>query len=127
MRITIHQTGSDADLREQRCCVCRQRFYLGPASCLLFSGCDSGRGKEVLWGEVCPACIEGGPDHIQGWLDGRARWSRMIAEQETEAAEEGITDCPTLDEVLAAESYYERPMFRTGQEYEDALSRGEVD
>jgi len=50
----------------------------------------------------------------------------MSAAQKTQAAEEGITDCPTLDEVLAAESFYERPMFRTPEEYDAAISRGEI-
>jgi hypothetical protein len=50
----------------------------------------------------------------------------MTAEQEEQAANEGVEDCPTLDEVLAAEAFYERPMFETGEEYEDALRRGEI-
>lgn len=50
----------------------------------------------------------------------------MAAEQQTVAADEGITDCPTLDEVLAAETFYERPMFRTAQEFDDAVAKGEA-
>ena len=50
----------------------------------------------------------------------------MAAKQQTLAAEEGITDCPTLDEILAAEAFYERPMFRTPEEYDAALSRGQI-
>ncbi len=101
MRITLHQTGSDADLGEQGCCICKQRFHLGPASCLAFSG----PAPEVLWGEVCPACIERGQDYIQATLDWKAGWTRMAAQQQTVAAEEGISDCPTLDEVLAADAF----------------------
>jgi len=122
MRITVHQTGSDADLGEQHCCICRQRFHLGPVCCLAFSG----PAPEVLWGEVCSACVQGGPDYIQRWLDSNAWFARMSAAQKTEAAEEGISDCPTLEEVLVAESFYERPMFRTPEEYDAAISRGEI-
>lgn len=42
------------------------------------------------------------------------------------AAEEGIIDCPTIEEVLAAEAFYERPMFETGEEYMEALGRGDI-
>ena len=122
MRITVHQTGSDADLGEQHCCICRQRFHLGPVSCLAFNG----PAPEVLWGEVCSACVQGGPDYIQRWLDSFAWSARMSAAQKTEAAEEGISDCPTLEEVLVAEAFYERPMFRTPEEYDAAISRGEI-
>lgn len=125
MRITVHQTGSDADLGEQHCCICGQRFHLGPVSCLAFSGPAPG-GGEVLWGEVCSACVQGGPDYIQERLDSKAWSARMSAAQKTEAAEEGISDCPTLEEVLVAESFYERPMFRTPEEYDRAISRGEI-
>lgn len=122
MRIKLQQTGSDVDLGELRCCICRRGFYLGPVTCWAIS-----EGSKVLWGEVCPACIEEGPERMQHRLEMRAWLARETAEQNTEAAEEGISDVPTLDELLAAETFYERPMFRTPQEFEDALSRGEID
>jgi hypothetical protein len=56
----------------------------------------------------------------------KARWARWTAEQETQAADEGVEDCPTLDEVLAAEAFYGRAMFETGEEFDDALRRGEI-
>jgi hypothetical protein len=56
----------------------------------------------------------------------KARWARWTAEQEEQAANEGIEDCPTLDEVLAAEAFYGQPMFKTGEEFDDALRRGEI-
>ncbi len=121
MRITLNQTGSNDDMQEQHCCICSGRFYLGPATCFAYS--DNGR---CLWGEVCPRCIAGGPEEIQRRLDMKARWARLTAEQEEQAADEGVEDCPTLDEVLAAETFYGRPMFKTGEEYEDALRRGEI-
>lgn len=112
---------------EQRCCICRGRFHLGPVSCFAYQ--DDGR---VLWGEVCPRCIAGGPGEIQDQLDRKARWARLGAEQDEQAADEGVEDCPTIDEVLAAEAFYERPTFETSQEYDDALraseaTRGEID
>jgi hypothetical protein len=121
MRITLQQTASRDDLGALRCCICRCTFHLGPATCWAIDE------SNVLWGEVCPSCIERGPEHIEFVLKHHAWWARIIAEQETSAAEEGITDCPTLDEILVAESYYERPMFETGAEYMAALERGEID
>ena len=106
MRLYIEQTESIEDLGEQRCCLCRGRFYLGPASCLASS--DNGL---IVWGEVCPRCIADGPEEIQRQLDSRAKWARWKAEQETEAAAEGVGDCPTVDELLAAEVLYEHPIY----------------
>lgn len=121
MRITLQQTGSNEDLGRARCCLCHRNFHLGPVTC-----CAISEESNILWGEVCPSCIERGPRHIQRRLDLEAMWAQGDAHQRTETAEEGVTDCPTLDEVLAAESFYEQPMYKTGQEYEDALSRGEI-
>jgi hypothetical protein len=120
VRITLQQTGSKDDLGQARCCICPRRFYLGPATCFAISE------KNILMGEVCPSCVERGAAYIEDQLEAKARWSALIAEQAAEIAEEGITDCPALDEFLAAESFYGVPMFETGQEYEDALCRGEV-
>lgn len=122
MRITLQQTGIQEDIGEMGCCICKQTFYQGPAMCWAISENDN-----VLWGHVCPLCIERGSAHIQHVLDHDAWWSRMTAEQKTNAAEEGITDCPTLDEVLAAEVFYERAAYETADEYMDALERGEIE
>lgn len=122
MRIELRQTGSNDDLGEQQCCICRGRFYLGAATCFAIS-----ERSNILWGEVCPACIERGPEYIQCVFDRKACWSRMSARIDTETAEEGVSDCPTLDEILTAEAFYERPMFETGEEFGRALARGEID
>jgi hypothetical protein len=121
MRITLQQTGSKDDLGKAGCCLCHRDFYLGPVTCWAIS-----ERSNILWGEVCPACIEHGPEHIQRRLDMAALGAQVDAQQRTETAEEGVTDCPTLDQVLAAEAFYERPRFETSKEYEEALDRGEV-
>jgi hypothetical protein len=121
MRITLQQTGIQGDVGEQKCCICRRRFHLGPAMC---QAVDE---SNVLYGNVCPACVEQGPEHIRGELQYHAWWTRVIAEQETAAANEEVTDCPTLDELLAAETFYERAMYETCEEYDAALRRGEID
>jgi hypothetical protein len=122
VRITLQQTGSKDDLGQAQCCICRQRFHLGPASCLAIS-----EKSNILMGEVCPACVEGGAGHIEEHLELRARWSVLAARQNREIADEGITDCPTLDELLAAESFYGTPMFETHEEFDAALRRGEIE
>lgn len=121
MRITLQQTGIAGDIGEMECCICRRSFYLGTAMCWAIDE------SNVLWGHVCPACIERGPEHIQKECEFRAWSLRMQAEQATKSAEEGISDCPTLDELLAAETFYERAMFETTEEYMDALERGEIE
>lgn len=91
-----------------RCCLCKQRFYLGAATCWAIS-----EGSNILWGEVCPSYIERGPARMQWCLDRKAAFSRVQAMHDEEAAAEGIGDCPTLDEFLIAEAYYATPRFET--------------
>jgi len=120
VRITLQQTGSKDDMEQQSCCICASHFQLGPASCLAIT--ETG----ILMGEVCPACVEAGARHIEGWMERRARWTAFGARQDAQIADEGVTDCPTVDELLAAESFYGGPMFETHEEFDDAVRRGEV-
>lgn len=121
MRIVLTQTGSKDDLGPVTCCFRRRRFPLGPATCWALS-----EKSNILMGEVCPACVEGGASGMEDRLERRAMWSALGAQQDAEIAEEGITDCPTVDELLAAEHFYGVPMFETAKEYDDAVGRGDV-
>jgi hypothetical protein len=122
MWITLHQTGSNDDLGESVCATCEQRFYLGAVSS---SAITERRG--MLLGQVCLACLAAGSEYIEKSLDNKALWCKLASEEASEIAEEGVSDVPTLDEVLAAEAYYERPMFETWEEYDEAVGRGEID
>lgn len=121
MRITLQQTGSKDDMGKLQCCICSQFFYLGPVTCWALAEVSN-----IHWGDVCPVCIQRGAEYIQRRLDHEAWSARMEADQAEKAAAEGIADCPTVDEFLAAEAFYERPMFESGEEYVEALERGEV-
>lgn len=85
---------------EEECSICLDRFYLGEVSPVLVSDCET----EV--GEVCYACIHAGEDHIQGTLERRAEFSRLIADEDERIAAEGVEDLPSVDELLAVESFY---------------------
>jgi hypothetical protein len=122
MRLTLHQTGSNDDLGEDACAICSSGFYLGPVTCFAIT-----ERSRILLGAVCPACLEAGSSYIQERLHAKARWSRLASEIDTDIAEEGVSDIPTLDELLAAEAYYERPMFETWEEYDEAVRRGEIE
>jgi hypothetical protein len=121
MKIVLTQTGSKDDLGPVGCCFCRRRFHLGPATCWAIS-----EKSNILMGEVCPVCVEAGAARMEDRLERRAMWSALEAEQDAEIAEEGITDLPTVDELLAAETFYGGPMFETAKEYDDAVGRGDV-
>ncbi len=120
MIITLQQTASNDDSGEMKCYLCAEKFYVGAVTCWAV-GEDN-----TLLGDVCPKCLQRGPEHIQELLDSKAFWSRLEAEEAERIAAEGISDCPTLDELLTAEAYYVTPRYETGEESEEALDRGEV-
>jgi hypothetical protein len=81
--------------------------------------------KNVLLGEVCPACLKAGPEAMERRLKLRAVVAEQAAEEKRGIADEGVSDCPTLDELWAAEAFYGKAMFETAREHEEAPTRGE--
>jgi hypothetical protein len=73
MRIVLKRTLLDSDVGEQRCSICRRKFWLGPVSAFAISDTD------ILLGETCPTCLAGGAEGMEGQLRERARWSRITA------------------------------------------------
>jgi hypothetical protein len=116
MRIELGRTLCGVDIGEQRCAICRRRFWLGPATA--FAICDD----DVLLGEVCPACLEGGPEYMERTLAAWARLARLSADEQEKFAEEGFDEeeVPTLDEYLMAERVYQTPLFQSAEEAEAA-------
>ena len=114
MRVEVVWTVSPAHVGDQPCAICRNRFWLGPAAAVAVSDDD------VLLGEVCPACLQGGPKHMRDELERRARWSRLQADQDEKLASEPFSDCPTLDEFLALEAAFGSPLYATVEEAEKA-------
>ena len=107
MRVEVAWTMSPAHMGDQPCAICRNRFWLGPAMAVAVSD-----GEAVL-GEVCPACLLAGPEHMRDELERRARWSRLQAEEDEALAAEPFGDCPTLDEFLALEAALGSPLYAT--------------
>ena len=114
MRVEMTWTVSAEHVGDQPCAICGRRFWLGPATAYAVS--DRG----VLVGEVCPACLEGGPGHMAGELERRVEWSRLQAEEDEAFASEPFEDCPTLDEFLALEAAFGSPLYATVEEAEKA-------
>lgn len=100
MRIKILRTRDWQEPSDVKCVFCAQVFPLGEVSPVAVSEDD------IELGEVCLACVSAGEDHIQAILDKRARWSRAVADQDERIASEGVTDLPSVDELLAAENFY---------------------
>jgi hypothetical protein len=114
MRVEVVWTVSSADVGEQSCAICGGRFWLGSATAQAVSDSEG-----AVLGEVCPACLSAGPEHMTRELELRARWSRLQAEwDEAIAAEPFSEDCPTLDEYLALEAALGAPLHATLEEAE---------
>ena len=121
MRVEMTWTVSAEHVGDQPCAICGRRFWLGPATAYAVS--DRG----VLVGEVCPACLEGGPGHMAGELERRVEWSRLQAEEDEAFASEPFEDCPTLDEFLALEAVLCSPLYATVAEAEAELAFAETE
>jgi len=79
------------------CGICDLRFPLDAA--IARAECDDG----VDWREVCPKCLAEGPDGIVETLRRSAALYRQMAEDNEEAADEGIEDMPTPEELALME------------------------
>jgi hypothetical protein len=118
MRIVLERTLLAGDVGEQRCAICRLKFWLGAATAFAVSDTDT------LLGETCPSCIERGAEHMAAELQSRARWSRWVAEMDEVLAEEGFDELPTVAEYRMLETVYGTARYRDGEEAEAALARG---
>ena len=116
MRVEVTWTACREHVGDQPCANCGGRFWLAAATAYAVS--DRG----ILLGEVCPACIAAGPEHMATELERRARWSRMVAAQDEEFASESFEECPTLDEFLALEAALGAPLFATIEEAEAEMA-----
>ena len=119
MRIVLERTLIAGDVGEQRCSIRRRKFWLGAASALAVSDGD------VLLGEVCPACLEGGAEHMEAELETRARWSRWIADLDERLATEGFDEPPSASEYLMLETVYRTPRYGDCGEAEAAFAEGD--
>jgi hypothetical protein len=118
VRIALKRTLTDGDIGEQRCAICKRKFWLGPVTAFAVSDTD------ILLGETCPACLEGGAEGLEAALNERAKWSRSIATQDERLASEGFDEPPTLEEYLTLEKVYRTPLYRTCAEADAAIAAG---
>ncbi len=100
MQIKLMRTRDWQDPGEEECSICGERFYLGEVTPVAASD------AEIEIGEVCPACIEAGPEELQRRLDARAEFDRRQADESERFASEGVDYMPTTDELLLAEDLY---------------------
>ncbi len=75
------------------CGICECLFYLGPVIAHAYD--DDG----TDWREVCPVFLWGGADGIVERLRDRASWYARMAEDFAEAADEGVENVPTAEEL----------------------------
>ena len=94
----------DRSHSDAACWLCGRRFAIGSVACVAYS--DDGK-LEV--GLTCPACLEAGPGGMQEYLDFEARWTRFVADRAEEMAAEGITEAPTVEELLEMERAHGAP------------------
>jgi hypothetical protein len=120
MRIVLKRTLTDQDIGAQRCVICQGKFWLGPVTAFAISDTD------ILLGETCTACLEGGAERMEDELSWRARWSRITADQDERLAAEGFGSeaTPTLDEYLTLEKVYRTPLYRDWVEADAAIEAG---
>jgi hypothetical protein len=75
------------------CGICHMRFQTGPAVAQAIA--DSG----THFSEVCPKCLAGDEEGLVERLRRHAEWYWEMAEELEEAADEGIEDMPTPEEL----------------------------
>jgi hypothetical protein len=120
LRIVLERTLIAGDVGEQRCAICRRKFWLGAATAFAISDTD------MLLGETCPRCIERGAEHMEAELQSRARWSRWVADADEVLADEGFDGPPTVEEYLMLEKVYGTALYRDCEEAETArLNEGD--
>lgn len=93
-------TRTDQEPGERTCGICEKAFPLLEAT--LWAVSD----ENILLGEMCPCCLEGGSERIQAHLDKRARIARLEADEVEEIASEGVGELPSLDALFMAERVY---------------------
>jgi hypothetical protein len=96
--------------------VCRRAFCRSVAEAYLFT--DFG----MDLGEVCPACLDLGPEHMEERIGERALNARIDAEQLERAASETVEDCPSVEEFLAMEQAIGQPQYASFEEADRAMS-----
>lgn len=124
MRVELSWTISAADLGPGRCCVCRKGFERGIIEAHVISDAD-----RLDLGEVCPACLETGEEHIERRTHAELRLSIMGMDRqlrmEKRAIVEGLEACPSFAEYTALEAACGGPRYATDEEAQAAWERGE--
>ncbi len=75
MQIEVYQVLTPDDLGEGRCCACCRSFSRSVVEIHLLTD------YRLDLGELCPACLERGPEHIQRKIDERAEVARRTAKE----------------------------------------------
>jgi hypothetical protein len=96
------------------CCVCRARYESSVAEAHLITD------FRMDLGELCPACLERGDEHIERVIQKRAELLRMKADAYERAASEYVEDCPSIEEYRTLERAIGRPRYGSLEEADEA-------
>jgi hypothetical protein len=115
MRVEVWQVLTPDDLREGKCCVCWLRFQRSVAQVSLLTD------ARMELGEVCLACLERGPEHIERRICEQAELARITAEEMERAASESVEDCPSVEEYRMLERAICKPRYGSFEEADRAM------
>ena len=91
MQVEVWQVLTPDDLGKGRCCTCGLVYGRSVAEIQLLTE------YRLDLGELCPACLERGPEHIERWIRYRAEQARTEAEELERVASEYVEDCPSVE------------------------------
>src|SRR5215218_10889932 len=110
MLVELHRMATPEDLGEGWCCACGQTFERSVVEAHLYTE------DRVTLGELCPACLSRGPEHIERRIAEQAQWARMEADEMERAASETVDECPTLEEYQMLVRVTREPKHRSVEE-----------
>lgn len=114
MQVEVWQVLTPDDLGKGGCCACGLVYGRSVAEIHLLTD------NRMDLGEVCPACLERGPEYIQRKIDERAEAARRTAEELERAASEYVEDCPSVEEYRLLEQAIGRPRYGSFEEADKA-------
>ena len=124
MRIVLERTACPRDMIERRCCVCDRPFQVGCVTAIAMS--ESGK---IEIGQVCPDCLERGANWIEERIVRRHETDLMLHERAVrdcrQIISEYLSECPTAQEFRMLERLTRTPRYRSGDEAQAAIERGE--
>ncbi len=114
MQVEVWQVATPNDLGKGACCACGLVYERSVAEIHLLTD------YRLDLGELCPACLERGPEHIERRIQERAEWARRTAEELERAASEYVEDCLSIEDYRMLERATGRPRYGSLEEADRA-------